>query len=265
MVNGSHGVSTREDGQVAHALNTDRPATEPVPAGQPKADRISRRQVDKFAQRRDQLAEAALQTLAELGYARTSLREIAQNTDFSHGVLHYYFADKVDLIIHCVKHYKALCVQRYDQILAVSGTTGELAEGFAAGLAGTAREDGALHRLWYDMRSQSMFEQAFRADVLEIDDSLQRMIWRVLTRYAELGGRPLTVGPATAYAIFDGLFQQALLRQARPTPWTSYAPKCWRCCPSCSPTRADLPHRRAPFNGTALCGPWPCRRSGTRS
>ena len=103
-------------------------------------------------------------------------------------------------------------MQRYDQILAVSGTTGELAEGFAAGLAGTAREDGALHRLWYDMRSQSMFEQAFRADVLEIDDSLQRMIWRVLTRYAELGGRPLTVGPTTAYAIFDGLFQQALLR-----------------------------------------------------
>ncbi|HMD25457.1 MAG TPA: hypothetical protein VKH61_15270, partial [Streptosporangiaceae bacterium] len=41
-------------------------------------ERISRRQVDKFAERRAQLADAALQTLAELGYARTSLREIAQ-------------------------------------------------------------------------------------------------------------------------------------------------------------------------------------------
>src|SRR5580704_3708777 len=42
-------------------------------------ERVSRRQVDKFAERRAQLADAALQTLAELGYARTSLREIAQN------------------------------------------------------------------------------------------------------------------------------------------------------------------------------------------
>jgi AcrR family transcriptional regulator len=66
-------------------------------------DRISRRQVDKFAQRRAQLAASALQTLSELGYARTSMREIAQNSEFSHGVLHYYFRDKVELITFCVR------------------------------------------------------------------------------------------------------------------------------------------------------------------
>ena len=68
--------------------------------------------VDKFEERRRELADAALQTLSELGYARTSLREIAQNSAFSHGVLHYYFRDKVDLIIYCVRQYKAVCVQR---------------------------------------------------------------------------------------------------------------------------------------------------------
>ena len=55
--------------------------------------------MDKFAERRAELADAALQTLSELGYARTSLREIAQNSEFTHGVLHYYFRDKVDLIL----------------------------------------------------------------------------------------------------------------------------------------------------------------------
>jgi len=35
-------------------------------------DRVARRQVDKFGERRDQLAVAALRTLAEQGYARTS-------------------------------------------------------------------------------------------------------------------------------------------------------------------------------------------------
>ena len=69
-------------------------------------DRVSHRQIDKFADRRAQLANSALLTLSELGYARTSLREIAQNSEFSHGVLHYYFTDKVDLIMHCVKQYK---------------------------------------------------------------------------------------------------------------------------------------------------------------
>jgi AcrR family transcriptional regulator len=77
-----------------------------------KQERIARRQVDKFAERRARLAASALQTLSELGYARTSLRDIAQNSEFSHGVLHYYFSDKVDLIIQSVKQYKAECVKR---------------------------------------------------------------------------------------------------------------------------------------------------------
>ena len=106
------------------------PMTEPPRS----VDRISRRQVDKFAERRAQLAESALLTLSELGYARTSLREIAQNSEFSHGVLHYYFRDKVDLITHCVREYKARCVTRYDQIAATATTADELRVGFAAGL-----------------------------------------------------------------------------------------------------------------------------------
>jgi AcrR family transcriptional regulator len=175
-------------------------------------DRISRRQVDKFAERRSQLATSALRTLSELGYARTSLREIAQNSEFSHGVLHYYFRDKVELITYCVKQYKAECVTRYDQIVATAETAEELNVNFGIGLAATLQEDAVLHRLWYDLRNQALFEESFRADVLEIDKSLELMIWRIVSKYGELGELPITVSPATAYGIFDGMFQQALLR-----------------------------------------------------
>jgi AcrR family transcriptional regulator len=175
-------------------------------------ERIARRQVDKFAERRAQLAASALQTLSELGYARTSLRDIAQNSEFSHGVLHYYFSDKVDLIMHCVKQYKAECVKRYDEIVATARTATELKHGFSSILASTLRDDAPMHRLWYDLRNQSLFEESFRTDVIEIDQSLQRMIWRIVSQYAELIGAPLTVSSSAAYAIFDGLFQQALLR-----------------------------------------------------
>ncbi|MBW0101930.1 TetR/AcrR family transcriptional regulator [Pseudonocardia sp. KRD291] len=177
-----------------------------------RTDRISRRQVDKFEERRRQLADAALQTLSELGYARTSLREIAQNSDFSHGVLHYYFRDKVELITYCVRQYKATCVLRYDSIAATAAEPGALAAAFGDGLAATLVSDALMHRLWYDLRSQSLFEESFRADVAEIDSSLERMIWRIVTAYSGLVGAPPSCTSAFAYAAFDGLFQQALLR-----------------------------------------------------
>ena len=169
--------------------------------------------VDKFAVRRAELAAATLRTLAELGYARTSLREIAQNSEFSHGVLHYYFRDKVDLITHCVREYKAICVTRYDQVVATATTPAQLQEGFLDKLAQTLVEEPQMHRLWYDLRNQSMFEETFRADVAAIDASLERMVWRVVTRFAELVGTTPLVTPSVMYALFDGLFQQALLRQ----------------------------------------------------
>jgi AcrR family transcriptional regulator len=177
-----------------------------------KRDRIARRQVDKFAERRDQLAAAALRTLAEQGYANTSLRDIAQHSEFSHGVLHYYFADKFELITYCVRQYKAECVTRYDAIVTTATAADELRADFGATMAGTLRDETSLHRLWYDLRNQSQFEEKLRADAAEIDHSLERMIWRIVSKYAELSGRDLAVTPALAYALFDGVFQHTLLR-----------------------------------------------------
>ena len=177
-----------------------------------KLARLPRQPVDKFAERRAELAEATLQTLSELGYARTSLREIAQNSAFTHGVLHYYFTDKFDLILCSVRQYKAHCVTRYDEVTASAKSADELLEGFLSALATTLREEGHLHRLWYDIRAQAMFEVAFQADVAEIDKSLEDMIWRIVSRLAELGGLTVGMTPSAIYAAIDGLFQNYLLK-----------------------------------------------------
>jgi hypothetical protein len=39
------------------------------------------------------------------------------------------------------------------------------------------------------------------------------MIWRVISRYASFAGITVSLSPAAAYAILDGLFQSALLHQ----------------------------------------------------
>jgi TetR/AcrR family transcriptional repressor of bet genes len=169
------------------------------------------RPADKFDERRVQLAESALVTLGALGYARASLREIASNSPFSHGVVHYYFKDKLELVIYSVRYYKARCVTRYDAVVEQSTTTEELVSGFAAKLAETIRDEAPMHRLWYDLRSQSMFDPGLREAVSMIDQALAQMIWRVVSKYAELSGREAALVPGTAYGMLDGLFQQALL------------------------------------------------------
>ena len=117
-------------------------------------------------------------------------------------MLHYYFTDKLDLIL----------VQR-------APVQGALREALRRGdrhsddlrrAAWTAssprwatrlRKEAPLHRLWYDLRAQSLFEEAFRADVAEIDKSLEKMIWRVMSRFAEITGEP--VRPAEQRGLCD--------------------------------------------------------------
>src|SRR5688572_10082054 len=88
--------------------------------------------IDKIERRRIALAESALKTLGELGYARTSLREIANSSEFTHGVVHYYFRDKIDLISYCVRYYKTKCARRYDEVVETATTGDELVTGFLA-------------------------------------------------------------------------------------------------------------------------------------
>ena len=126
-------------------------------------------------------------------------------------MLHYYFADKFELISYCVRQYKTRCVRRYDTIVATAATADQLLAEVGAAMTGTLRDDAAMHRLWYDLRNQSQFDERFRADVGDIDKSLEQMIWRDRQPVRGAGRAPGAVGPDLAYALADGVFQQALL------------------------------------------------------
>lgn len=195
---------------MSSAPTVSAPAAVEQPADGPAPAR-SRRGTGSYDERRDRLADSALVTLGALGYARTSLREIAANSEFTHGVIHYYFRDKTELITYCVRYYKATCVTRYDSVIRDSTTADGLLHAFADKLVKTITDEAPMHRLWYDLRTQSMFEPTLRADVLFIDATLETMIWRVLERYAALAGRLVRLPSATAYAMLDGVFERALL------------------------------------------------------
>lgn len=171
--------------------------------------------VDKFALRRGELARAALAAIAEQGYARTGMRDIAQHSDLSHGSLHYYFDDKDDLVALAVWNHKSQCARRYDPIVETARTPDELTDRFSDEMAATLREEASLHRLWYDLRNQALFQPGFHETIERIDALLEEMVWAVATRYAELVGRTLALRPPLVYALFDGLFRTTLIRFLR--------------------------------------------------
>ena len=102
-----------------------------------------------------------------------------------------------------------------------------------------------MHRLWYDLRVESMFDERLRETVLRIDEALQAMIWRIVTRYSELADREVAMDPASAYGVLDGLFQAALLGHVTGNP-------------SALPTLVDQVHALMPLTLT------PCRGRSTR-
>ncbi|MGH3691480.1 MAG: TetR/AcrR family transcriptional regulator [Microbacterium sp.] len=170
---------------------------------------------DKFAARRRELADAALAAIAERGFARTGLRDVAAHTDLSHGLLHYYFEDKDDLIGQAIWQYKSECARRYDPIVESSQTGSELAERFGAEMAATLRDEADMHRLWYDLRNQALFDAGFRDTIISIDALLSDMVWAVVERFSALEGRVPVVDPSSAYALFDGIFLNALIAYLR--------------------------------------------------
>ena len=177
--------------------------------------RAQRAAVDKFAARRHDLAESALVVIAEQGFANTGLRDISSRTEVSTGILHYYFDSKDDLIAQAIWQYKSECARRYDPILESAVTADELISRFGVEISATLRDEADLHRLWYDLRNQAMFEDGFRDTIRAIDELLTDMVWAVVVRHAELQDATPTIDRDTAYALFDGLFLNCLIGYLR--------------------------------------------------
>jgi len=165
---------------------------------------------ERRSAKKETLGRNAVQVLAELGYARTSLRDIAEQTGCSVGLIHYYFESKADLIAFCVRLYKKDFVDEVNRALASAPDPGAAIERFIGVLAVAVRDHASLHRLWYDIRSQSLFEPVFDPVVDEIEADLIDLVAKLL----QANGRDPALALPT-YTQVDGLFQHYLRRQLR--------------------------------------------------
>jgi len=155
----------------------------------------------KRRQKKDQIAASALAALGELGYANTALRDIAASSGLSLSMLHYYFDDKIELMIYCVRVYKDDFVHTLKTVLTAARGQGDAIAVFASGLTDTVVDHWQMHRLWYDIRSQAMFEEVFQPVVSEIESRLIELV------QLALGNARTVLSIPIIYAMLDGVFR----------------------------------------------------------
>ncbi|MCA0871082.1 TetR/AcrR family transcriptional regulator [Seohaeicola saemankumensis] len=167
----------------------------------------------KRDEKKRQIAESALSALKELGYASTSLRDIAAKSDLSLGMLHYYFEDKTELIIFCVSMYKREFVRGMSEAIDGAQNRDQMIAAFAEALVRSIIDDKAIHRLWYDIRNQAMFDTAFQPIVEEVESMLIDVVRRAL-RAAGQPDRDVEI----QYALLDGVFRFLMQKQITSDP-----------------------------------------------
>ncbi|WP_158282911.1 TetR/AcrR family transcriptional regulator [Nocardioides silvaticus] len=170
------------------------------------------RSASKLEERRAELARSALTTLARRGFAQTSLRDIANDSPYSHGMLHYYFADKSALVAHALTMFS----EQRSEFLSELNHADLTAEEFRAAMARTVAQgvgdNTSGYVVWYDLRSQPGVEATVAATIRRIDEERRFGALLATRRHAELAGAELVYSPETSYALSDGLIQHAVRR-----------------------------------------------------
>lgn len=164
-------------------------------------ERASRKAVKREA-RKTEIAVSTLDALKQLGYANTTLRDIAAQSGMSLGSLTYYFTDKAELITYCVRIYKAEFIARVRGSVTQAQGKEAVIAALSDELVRSMTEDLPTHRLWYDIRNQALFDPAFRPVIAEIEVALVETVAQAMRAAGQKDTRAAPLG----YAVLDGLF-----------------------------------------------------------
>ncbi|MBA3820726.1 MAG: TetR/AcrR family transcriptional regulator [Deltaproteobacteria bacterium] len=101
----------------------------------PEAARVPRTQQQRRDETRRALLDAAVESLIEVGFARTTTLEVQRRADVSRGALLHHFPSKAELLVAAVAHLAEMRAHELERLSA------QLPEG-------RARTDAVLGLLW---------------------------------------------------------------------------------------------------------------------
>ena len=104
----------------------------------PEAARAPRTQQQRRDETRRALLDAAVESLIEVGFARTTTLEVQRRADVSRGALLHHFPSKAELLVAAVDHLAEMRARELKQLASV----------LPEELAGRARTDAVIGLLW---------------------------------------------------------------------------------------------------------------------
>ena len=170
-------------------------------------------QPNNFIMRRMDIAQRSQPAFFEKGYVKTSLRDIANQTGISLGSLTYHFEDRSELIQFCVSQYK---LQFIDDIRAACESADNIdnfINQFINIMVKAATKEAKTHSLWYQAKSQALFDDSFMETVIDIDQKLEQVISQAMDCIEQLTDKRFTLNRQQTYWALDGMFQHYLLEQ----------------------------------------------------
>ena len=104
----------------------------------PEAARVPRTQQQRRDETRRALLDAAVESLIEVGFARTTTLEVQRRAEVSRGALLHHFPSKAELLVAAVDHLAEMRARELKQLAAM----------LPEERAGRARTDAVLGLIW---------------------------------------------------------------------------------------------------------------------
>lgn len=163
----------------------------------------------------NRILSAALEVLSKKGYENTTINDIADSAKLSRGLLHYYFADKEDLVAQAMSSGFGAMWDSSIGAIQNSRSAESLADGMIEVLKKNIRENpdfsALLFEMWVSGRRSAKIKKVF-------DDGLNESIERLVTllKFASRMG-VIKINPAESegivrilLAMYHGLAMQFL-------------------------------------------------------
>src|SRR5882672_10956822 len=162
----------------------------------PEAVRAPRTQQQRRDETRHALFDAAVESLIEVGFARTTTLEVQRRADVSRGALLHHFPSKAELLVAAVDH---LAEMRARELKAFAGQLPE----------GRARTDAVLDLLWQcfsgtffqvamELRTAARTDAELRPVLIGAEKSLRE---RILAQARTLFGKDVAEHPGLERAL----------------------------------------------------------------
>lgn len=182
------------------------------------AENVPPDRTTRAVQTRARILEAARSVLGQEGLERFTTRRVAELAGVSHGMVHYHFKDKRDLVLALIVHARRDWIEPLEELVDGPGSAERRMRAVIAWIAEPATiEVMRVH--------QGLFVLALGDDVLRRSLAAEFARWRApfVTLFGQLaeeldldGLDPQSVGEAFAVAA-DGLVQQQSLEPSLPT------------------------------------------------